>query len=53
MRDEFLELKKKLEEAQSEEDVLAALNSFPRQLTDEESAIIAGGFYPGGNYAPE
>lgn len=48
MNEDFMELKKKLEEAQSEEEVLAALNGFSRQLTDEEAVIIAGGYHPSG-----
>ena len=43
MNEEIKNLKSKLKKAQSEEDVLSALDSFSRQLTDEELEYVVGG----------
>lgn len=44
MRDVITVLKSKLAQAQSEEDVLSALDSFQRQLTDDELKEVTGGY---------
>ena len=44
MRDAITVLKSKLAQAQSEEDVLSALDSFQRQLTDDELKEVTGGY---------
>ena len=59
MNEEIKNLKSKLKKAQSEEDVLSALDSFSRQLTDEELEYVVGGLqepFPendSGNTTPE
>lgn len=59
MNEEIKNLKSKLKKAQSEEDVLSALDSFSRQLTDEELEYVVGGLQEplpevdSGNTTPE